>query len=270
MKISTVGTASVQKIIPPKITSHKGDNGRVLIFAGSKNHFGALVFAGIAASRYADWVYVATTKTNVPIAKRLRPTFTPTDFSTGLSLIQKTDAILVGPGLETSPITKRLLQRILDHPEKPTILDATALRLLSPTNLHARCVITPHADEFQTFFGQPPAPRHLNALAKLFGGIIVLKGPIDYIATPSSIHQNKTGNPGMSKGGTGDILAGLITAFCAKNDALDSCLAATYLNGFAGDELFQTHGTMFDAVDLLDQIPRSFQKLSRSNPVAKP
>lgn len=265
MVLQTVNASVVKKLVWPARRSHKGENGRVLIFAGGKDHFGALWFAGSAAARYCDWVVVATEKTNVPIAKGMAPTFTVVDFAAGFSQIKKADSVLAGPGLADNAKTRALLKKILAHKKIPTVLDATALRVLDPRDLHANCVITPHADEFASFFGQTPQTAHLRALAKLFGGIVVLKGVIDYVASPEVVYQNRSGNAGMTKGGTGDVLSGMLAAFAAKNDLRTSALAATYLNGYAGDRLYEKQGIMFDAVDLLNEIPPAFAKLRKAS-----
>ena len=83
----------------------------------------------------------------------------------------------------------------------------------------------------------------------------VLKGPVDYVCSPTECAYNTTGNEGMTKGGTGDVLAGLIAALACKNDLFLAACAGVYFNGLAGDQLYQRVGPFYNASDLCDQVP---------------
>lgn len=92
--------------------------------------------------------------------------------------------------------------------------------------------------------------------AKRHGCVIVLKGPTDIVCSPKKCVYNTTGNEGMTKGGTGDVLAGLIAALACKNDLFASASAGIYVNGLAGDQLYQKVGPFFNASDLCDEVQK--------------
>lgn len=258
MKESTTSPEHVKSLCKPRTFSHKGQNGVLLIIAGSKQFHGASIFAGLAASRIVDIVYFCTEKENIPFVKKASPEFIVSENREWKKWAQKCDAVLVGPGLGRNAANKRILSGLLSKcKSKKTILDAAAFHLIAPKQLHSNCVLTPHAGEFFAFFRQKPTKLALKKFSKKFHATIVLKGHTDIIASSGKLYYNHTGNEGMTKGGTGDILAGLIAGFACKNTLLLSCLASCYLNGLAGDLLKKEKGTMYDAIDLLEKIPEA-------------
>ncbi len=256
MSSNIASALHVRKLFIPRKESRKGQNGILLIIAGSKQYHGASIFAGIAASRIVDLVYFCTEKENIPFLKKASPEFIVSDLSEWKKWIKKCDAVLVGPGLAESKSSKKLIHTILSNfSGKKTVLDATALHLTSPQQLHKNCIITPHAGEFLALFGQKPTKSRLKEYSKKYKATIVLKGPTDIIACEGKLYYNFTGNQGMIKGGTGDILAGLIAGFACKNKLLLSCIASCYLNGLAGDMLKKEKGCLYNAQDVLERIP---------------
>lgn len=249
-----------------KRRSYKGQNGRVLILAGSQQFHGVVFFAGIAASRWVDLVFVATTKENQLLAKKQSPEFIVTELAPKKlgPFLERADSVLIGPGLDDTLKNRRLARFILEEfPDKKTVLDATAFQLLSPKNLHANCCITPHATEFQSFFGVPASVENAVLKAKETDSVLVLKSHFNLVTNGKTVWKNPVGNAGLTTGGTGDILAGLIAGFAAKNDLLVSSQAGLYLLGATADELLQKRGLMFNAKDVLDAIPPVFGKLSK-------
>jgi NAD(P)H-hydrate epimerase len=243
--------------------SHKCQNGLVLIIAGSPQYHGSLVFSAITASRLADLVFTCTAKENIPIIKKLSPEIIVHPMKNTLKLAKKADSILIGPGLEQNKKNKNLVKKILKKfKNKKIILDATALRMISPSDLHPNCCVTPHAKEFFALFNEKPSKKTVFKNAQKNNCIIASKGQIDFISNGKKIYCNSTGNAGMTTGGTGDTLAGLIAGFAAKNPLFESALAACYLNGFAGNLLFKERGFMFNAKDLMDKLPIAYKKLS--------
>ncbi|MBI4052876.1 MAG: NAD(P)H-hydrate dehydratase [Candidatus Diapherotrites archaeon] len=251
------GPGNVKILKRPAKNSHKGENGVVLLVAGSRKWHGAPVFAGLTASRLCDLVLFATARENIPIAKKASPEFIVFPLQSALKEINKADCVLIGPGLEPSASNKALIKKLLSHKDKKFVLDATALRLANPYWLNANCVVTPHRAEFKALFKAGPNEKNVKAMAKKFNCIVVLKGSVDLISDGRAVYKNFSGNQGMTKGGTGDVLAGLIAGFAATNDLLLSCLAAAFLNGFAGDLLKEERGFMFNAQDLMEMIPRA-------------
>jgi NAD(P)H-hydrate epimerase len=138
-------------------------------------------------------------------------------------------------------------------------------------------LVTPHLGEFKVLFkpGKQEARILTNSRKKTItkraeiiqkysqkhGCLILLKGPIDIIASPHEWKYNFTGNEGMTKGGTGDVLAGLVAALACKNDLFLAACAGAFINGLAGDRLKKKVEIYFNASDLGDEIPRVLKSL---------
>ncbi len=188
--------------------------------------------------------------------------------------IDEADVILIGlgmtrerhpfplPGLnwqDTYQLTTYLLKK---YPTKKWLIDAGALQVISAQELKplSQVIITPHQKEFTNLF-QLRLPSTLeerkkvvSQLAQEYKTTILLKGTVDIISDGKTTKLNRTGNEGMTKGGTGDVLAGLVAGFWVKNPPLIAAQAAAYLNGLAGDLLYKTYGPFFNASDLADKI----------------
>jgi len=253
---SVTGPGNVALLRRRDDASHKGDNGKVLIIAGSKRYHGACVFAGLAASKFVDLVHVVTTKDNIEIMKKAYPGFIVTsvdDFD--LSRFKEFDAILVGPGLSLdNTVMRRIVKQALIA-KKKIVIDAGAFDIVDPKDLHDKCILTPHHSEFKKFFGKDP--EHIAEISKK-GFTIVLKGHVDQIAKDGVSYRNYSGNSQMTTGGTGDVLAGMISGILAKNPCLESALGGTFLCGFAGDTMA---GQPFDANDLIEKIRFASEKI---------
>lgn len=233
--------------------SHKGDNGRLLILAGSSLYHGSLILSMLAASRFCDLVYAHSTSGNLRLVRKLKES-TPNVIAVPKAQLgvffQKADAILIGPGWESNKTNHAILLRALES-KKPLALDATALSMLKPSSLHPNVLITPHAGEFKGLFGVAPKPASVRAMAKKFGCTILCKGPVDFIASPSKFAANRHHHTGMTKGGTGDALAGLAGALMADhNDLFASACAGAYLCGEAGVRLSKLLGNHYNSNDL--------------------
>lgn len=239
--------------------SHKGENGIVAIIAGSKRYHGASIFAGKACSLFVDLVYFLTEKENIPYVKKASAEF----IVSGLTLrnakefVRKADSVLIGPGLSVSPKNKRLLNYLLrNFNNKKFILDASALHLLDKKLLNKNCLLTPHKGEFKALFSCDAKPLNVLKVAKKYGCNIILKGPVDFISDGNVLYYNFSGNALLTAGGTGDVLAGVLTAFAAKNDLLDAALAASFLVGFAGD-IIAAEKSGLNASKLIDMLPEA-------------
>lgn len=274
-----VTSSIIKKLNLPKPNSRKRENGRLLIIAGSDKYFGALVYAVKAASRIVDLVYVLTTRNNRKLIEKMKlktAGFMPVKSLPemwgkhwgGTKGAKDVDAILIGPGLGISARTKNLVHKILKSKIK-AVLDADALNVLDAKMfmlINQNHILTPHHREFKRLFGLIGTPKNAQKMMKKYKCTIVLKGPVDYIANvDEGLWQNKTGNQGMTKGGTGDCLAGLIAGFYTVNNAFTSAAAGVYLNGAAGDDLYKKVGPFYNAEDLADQVPYTLQQLVKSN-----
>ncbi|HLC44904.1 MAG TPA: NAD(P)H-hydrate dehydratase [Patescibacteria group bacterium] len=254
----------------PRPASHKRDNGRLLIVAGSGRYHGSLVYAVKAASRLVDLTYVLSTPENQKLIakmKLLTAEFMPAPEMPQQGREYDFDCILIGPGLGISDRTVSLVKRALATSMK-VVLDADALNVLDdPLKklLGANHILTPHRGEFRRLFRMPPTVDNAYKMTKRYGCTIVLKGPSDIITNPKQrIYECRGGNAGMTKGGTGDVLAGLIAALFCTNTAFVAAAAGSYINKAAGDELYRRVGTFYDAEDLVEQVPKTFYKLTRS------
>jgi hydroxyethylthiazole kinase-like uncharacterized protein yjeF len=259
----------------PSPDSHKGMNGRVLIVGGGP-YTGAPALAGLGAYRIkVDLVRIATpARSYLPVAG-YSPNFivhelsgdvlTDSDVPAVIDLIRSVDAVLIGPGLGSAEETLLAIRKIVKACDKPLVIDADAITAVSQDRsvLEGKVgVVTPHAGEFTTLSGgKLPAgyeQRRKPAmdLADTIGFTVLLKGRIDVIADAHRSKLNRTGNAGMSVGGTGDVLAGQVVGLLARGVApYDAARIAAYVNGAAGDLAYETLGFSLLATDVIDRIP---------------
>ncbi len=248
--------------------SHKGDNGRVLIIAGSIDYPGAAVMAGnaavaalyscsdlvtIAAPERVAWV-INTISPEI-ITKKIRCNyFMNKNSKEVLQLSEKADVVAIGPGLGRRATTGEFVKKIL-RIEKPKVIDADALYLVDLRQIK-NSILTPHAGEFEALLRNNKL-NEKNIPKNLKNNVILLKGPIDKIITKDKIYYNKTGNAGMTKAGTGDVLTGLTAGLLAQGNYLEtSAKASAYINGLAGDNLKKKQGYSYLASDLIREITR--------------
>ncbi len=269
--------------LPPK-DSHKGENGKLTIVGGSKLFHGASLWALKIASRMVDMVFYATVEENIKLADSIKSKlydFICIPRGKEEDYIQESDAVLIGPGLvrgdkeytgtgESGNQTRKLTERLLKKfPQKKWLIDAGSLQVVDKSWLKPlkQVIITPHPKEFVTLFGvklpqeQEARVRLLKAKAKEYSCIIVVKGKEDLVCKAEECWVNKTGNEGMTKGGTGDVLAGLMAALLCKNEPFLAAQAGIFINGKAGDQLYKSKGPFFNSSDLTDQLPLTLKKL---------
>ncbi len=265
---------------PP--TAHKGDYGRLLIIGGSENFTGAPAFSGLAATKCGtDLVYVASPgKTSEIIASYSPDLITIKLPGEHLNLkalpelsrwIKTVDAIVLGPGIglhdETVETVRKLITE-LGEQNKPMVLDADALKIFdrSRRRLKNPTVLTPHQGEFAQVLQRKISPdtqlrqEAVRQLAAETGATVALKGNIDIIADTARLKLNRTGNPYMTVGGTGDILTGIIGAFLAQRvEPFKAASAGAFLNGLAGDILMGGKGPTVTPLALVDHIPKAIK-----------
>ena len=265
---------------PP--TAHKGDYGRLLIIGGSENFTGAPAFSALAATKCGtDLVYVASpAKTSDIIASYSPDLITvklPGDHINPKALAELerwmsiVDAIVLGPGIglheETVEAVKKLISQTGDL-NKPLVLDADALKIFgrSRRRLKNPTVLTPHTGEFAQVLQRKISPdmklrqEAAKQLAVETGATVVLKSNVDIIADSTRLKLNKTGNPFMTVGGTGDVLTGIIGALLAqKVEPFKAGAAGVFLNGLTGDMLMEEKGPTVTPLALVDYIPRAIR-----------
>lgn len=245
--------ATVKKILLPRMKfSHKGTYGHALLIAGSKGKAGAAVLAARGCIRtgaglttaYIPDALLAVMQTSVPEAMCI--TDRSSDYLTTLPDLTKYTAIGAGPGLGTQKQTVSVAGELLKQTTCPLILDADALNCISMNKkllrqLPENSILTPHPKEFERLFGKcnndfERNEKQIEASIK-FKAVIVLKGAYTSISTKDGrCYYNTSGNAGLAKGGSGDVLTGMITALRAQGySAEDAAVAGVYLHGMAAD-----------------------------------
>jgi NAD(P)H-hydrate epimerase len=260
----------------PKRTGreHKGDFGRLLVIGGSKNFIGTPWLVAQAALRIGiDLAIIACPKyvaEKIPYDPNLIIMPLSSEDYLKIEDLEKVreinyDSVVIGNGLGTENETKHFVKRFLrETGEKTVVLDADALKLIEGRNLNENIIITPHAGEFKNLFGEYSDDFHervalVEKFAKKFSSTIVLKGPIDIISNGEQTKLNRSGNPGMTVGGTGDVLAGIVAALSIKTEKLYACSAGTFLCGLSGDLAKEEFGYYFNATDVIKEIPEAIK-----------
>ncbi len=275
-------------ILPPRPErSHKGTFGRVLCVCGSPEIFGAAYLAAFSSYRVgAGLVRVLTPEENrTPLATLLPEALITTydaehpDPHVIADAAAWADVLVIGCGLGTAPEARGILSDLLRSCDKPRVLDADALNLLSrnPSLMKYTCgaILTPHALEMSRLTGksveeilQDPATTAYE-FAKQHEAICVLKDHETVVSDGGALlYRNNTGNSGMATGGSGDVLAGILGGLLAQSKDTPAFVTATlgvYLHGLSGDlkakELGE-HALM--ARDLIDGLPLALKAVDRS------
>lgn len=236
----------VDRFAPRSRTAHKGDNGHVLIIGGAPGFSGAARLAGEAACRVgAGLVSVALHPDSVAGANSGRPELMVHGIGSSealLPLLRRATVVAIGPGLGQSAWAMRLLATVLER-DRVLVLDADALNLIAQEPLALpRAVLTPHPGEAARLLGISTAQIHADrfaaatALHERYRGVVVLKGAGTIVADDGIPTLIAAGNPGMSAGGMGDVLTGVIAGLAAQGAA--SATAARFgacVHAVAGD-----------------------------------
>ncbi len=263
--------------------SKKGDHGRVLIIGGSKEYSGAPALSALASLRTgADLVVILSPEpASIP-----QKSFSPNIISIPLKgeyfneshvdivkkYSERFDVIVIGPGMGLRDKTLYTLCRLIKElKNKKLVIDADALKALkdSKVTFEGNVVLTPHAGEFKIIAGlsSPPPSRTeercrcVKEFSRKVNAVVLLKGHEDVISNGDKVKVNRTGNPGMTVGGTGDVLTGIIATFLAwSGDPFESACAAAFINGVAGDFAFSEKGYHLLATDVIEMIPRAINE----------
>jgi len=275
-----VGPGDVQLVVKPRPPeAHKGEFGRLLVVGGSEVFSGAPVLVASAALRVGvDLAYIAAPHRTAYAISSMSPDLitvklegehlSPSDVATIRPYLERSTAVAMGPGLGLHKETKEAVKEIVNVVEKvkvPLLLDADGLKAFAEFKHKATSpmVFTPHAGEYQILTGKEP-PKELNEkaadvqkTAEELSAIILLKGHVDIVSDGKRVKLNFTGNPGMTVGGTGDVLSGIVAAFMAQGaDPFEASVAGAFINGAAGDFVQREKGYHMVPSDLLDWIPR--------------
>lgn len=244
----------------PQDDSHKGQNGKLLIIGGSDLFHAASRWSLDVASKFVDMLFYSSTPGNNELIREAKQ-----NFWNGIvveekdidSYAKEADVILIGPGMMRIEKTQGIVNKLIKKfPDKKMVIDAGALQMVDPMLLNKNHIITPHKKEILTLVKKIPnnAVDHLL----LNGVTILLKSKVDEVILEGHHYAIKGGNPGMTKGGTGDVLSGLIAAIYCKTDAVTSTIIGSYINKKAGDALYEFVGPFFNSTDLVNAVPEVF------------
>jgi len=268
--------------------AHKGTFGHVLTIGGSPGLTGAPALAALAALRSgAGLSTVGCSRAVQPVVASYSPCIMtlPLPDTTGgclshaalapaLRFSTRCRAVVVGPGLGRDPDTAEFVRSFLASVEAATVVDADGLNLLAGRaeilrEAPGEFVVTPHPVEAGRLLGLPktsPAPtdrrKAVADLAALTGAVVVLKGHRTLVCDGKRLYENRTGNPGMATGGTGDVLSGVVAALLAQGlEPFEAAVLGVCVHGRAGDLGARRLGEVsMIASDLLDYLPTAFQR----------
>jgi ADP-dependent NAD(P)H-hydrate dehydratase / NAD(P)H-hydrate epimerase len=260
-------------------SAHKGDFGRLLVIGGSEVYSGAPTLVSLGALRTGiDLVYLAAPSKVADAVSSMSPDLITIKLE-GNNLnkenieaikpyLNMVDAVAMGPGLglssETGEFIKLFVEEI-EKAEKPLLLDADGLKAFAKFKrpLKTPLVLTPHSGEYTTLIGVPlPENRKERTLAvqktaKKLKAVVLVKGEVDIICNSEKVKLNFTGNAGMTVGGTGDVLSGIIAGLIAQHiDPFEAAVAGAFVNGAAGDFVAKEIGFHMVATDIIDWIPQ--------------
>ncbi len=265
----------------PVPASHKGDNGKVLVVGGSDLFHGAPLWALKVLSRLADMVFFASVPEVKSVIDQLKSRLWDFIYVPRENIDDyagEADIIVYGPGMRRDvkqlkyipgkPIDWSNTYQVLDYlsqtySQKRWLIDAGGLQVM-PIEWLARLkqvIVTPHRREFEALFKQRLTGRVdkdkeiVSQMASRHKLTILLTGRVDIIAgADGRVKLNTTGNQGMTKGGSGDVLAGLVAGLWVYNPSFTAAWAGAYLNGLAGDKLYQSCGPFYNTSDLTDKL----------------
>lgn len=269
----------VEFIQIPNKFDHKGTNGHALLIGGSKGKGGAIALAGQGGLRTGTGlISLGVPDRLMPTMQHLCPEAMCCALGSGEEVtripenLQQYRAIGIGPGLGQSRSTGLWLDQMIHQCTNSLVMDADALNLIAAMNLQdsipKNSIITPHFKELERLVG--PVSNHwerLNQVKNLalnLGIIVVLKGAHSVVALPSGdLYFNTTGNPGMAKGGSGDILTGILTGLLAKGySPEEAALLGVFAHGEAGDLAAAHWGvTGMKSSDLIQVLPKVWKTL---------
>lgn len=253
----------IKSVIPQrKKNTNKGTYGRLLMYCGCSTMTGAAILSANGALRAgAGLINIARDRETINILQNrlTEPIFSVVEgqekTKTILSLSEKATAVLIGCGMGTSDEDRDVLFSLVKNADCPLIIDADGINVLCGNTIILKeakhtPILTPHPLEFARLIGKSVSQVQSNRInlakdfAKEFGCILVLKGDSSVIASPDGLLAiNTTGNPGLSKGGSGDVLAGVIASFTAQGiSPFDSAVLGAYLHGKAADVLKEEIG----------------------------
>jgi NAD(P)H-hydrate epimerase len=272
-------------LLPRPKDGHKGLFGRVLIVGGSDQMIGAPVLAGTAALRLGSGlVQIAMPKSVLATALSITPeliglALSPSASAVLMDAARKSGAIVLGPGMGQSPAARRRVLQLIKL-DKPMVIDADALNMLAklgkwPAAFKAHAVLTPHPGEMKRLaplLGRRDVPTDdagridiTAAAARAFNAVVLLKGGRTIISDGQKYFVNTTGDSSLSKGGSGDVLSGMLGCLLGqKISPFDAACLAAHIHGRAGELAGQKLGRRSVlSRDVIDALPAAIAELER-------
>lgn len=262
-------------------SSHKGQNGKVMVIGGSDLFHAASAWALEVVASMVDMVFYSSVPVNNDLILEAKK-----HFWSGVvvprgeieNYCDEAEVILIGPGMtrndelefqlltpqyqrpsaaewnsDTYKVTNFLLSR---YPQKKWVIDAGALQMVDPRLLSERCIITPHQEEFERLRRNSISVGITDPIRS----VTLLKGEEDKVQSGAREETISGGNAGMTKGGTGDVLAGLLAGLLTRTDDLfAAAVVASSVNKQAGDRLYRTYGPFFSTHQLIQEIPKTLK-----------
>ncbi len=262
---------------PPE--AHKGDFGRLLIVGGSEIFSGAPALVALSALRAGvDLTYIAAPQRTAYAISSMAPDLitvklegshlNPRNTAVVKRYLETSTAVVMGPGLGLHKETKDAVMKVIEMIEGeriPLLLDADGLKAFAESRrkISSPLVLTPHAEEYRLLTGKKlpmdlqKRMEEVRKTARKLRAVILLKGHVDVISDGERIKLNFTGNPGMTVGGTGDVLSGIVGALLAQGAApFEAAVAGAFINGAAGDFVQSEKGYHMVPTDIIKWIPR--------------
>ena len=278
MNVISYTASMAQAVLSPRAPeSHKDHYGRVLAVCGCRGYTGAAWFsamgavrtgAGVVTLAVPESIYpILAVKLNEPVVLSLPDhdgKLCPSSLAVLASSLRRADALLIGPGLGRGAQVTEAVLTLLQTAECPIILDADGINAINGhidvlQHTAHPVILTPHGGEFSRLSGIREADAaEISRFAVQNRCIVLRKSHRTLIAAPDGqVFQNTTGNPGMAKGGSGDVLAGMILALLGQGvSPFDAARAGAWFHGKAGDRCANRIGEFgMTPTDLLGEIP---------------
>lgn len=286
----------LKQLYQAPLDSHKGQNGKVLVIGGSSLFHAASIWAAQIASYLNDMVHFSSVEENNEIMRSLKEKFRNGIVVNQIDIptyAKEDDCILIGPGMVRSEApfpsllttwqdiigienegfrTRNMVHFLIqNNPEKKFVLDAGAIQMMDAEwllQLKQPAIVTPHQIEFERLFGisvneksEEEKIEIVKETAKKWNVIILLKAIVDIISDGNECVVVEGGNPGLTKGGTGDVLSGTVASFYAKNNGVVAAVSASTLLKCSAEELGKVKGNFYNVDNLVDKMPEVLKQL---------
>jgi NAD(P)H-hydrate epimerase len=282
------GPGDIRRVVKPRNPyGHKGTFGYLLVIGGSTLYSGAPALAALASLRCGVGLsIIASPKLTASTIRSYSPNLIvhslnhdnicQEDLSKIGAILEKCDAVVLGPGIGLEPSTVAAIPKIIatsNAMKKPMLIDADALRALDQISFeNTNTVLTPHAGEFKSMARVEPSLNWKERVGKCIefarnrSCVLLLKGHETVVTDGRQLKLNNTGNPGLATAGSGDVLSGIIGALLAQgNDPFQAAAAGAFIHGTAGDLAVERKGFHLLATDIINEIPAVLQQFDTRN-----